>query len=621
MARIVTRVTSKNFCIVKPSFELSQATDTVGNSMLRVEKGQACINGMDLIIDQSNRIYPPDDAGDYYIALHLWRDSSSNVLGDLTVGVTKQFKGVYLDWWSSKDETDVDALWLGKVHWDGTEFTSIEEDLDKYGRIWAHDILCKMEDWKHPEVSRIILQDWLYKVPDWYVSKEGDVIFGPIEFLAGRDVNKDGTLSNHEDLGTGKYGTRIEALSNNSAIFTFKAPSVDESNTDRVIRLNATNTGITGRIASASFSCISSTGYNWVLNATNRLELNGADGVTLSAGVNKTDCKLTLDDNIAELSDATCNIGTIKYVFASGSITENLGTTSKLVTNGQTFDIISSTDNEALRGVLNLRAEGTSGAGNGTLNVYANTMNVEPYANNFLLKSSKKIDINGVNGLTLSSGANMTDSKISITDNNIELSDATCTKGTIKYTFAANSITEKFGNGVTYVTDGSKLDATVGGNVTLTSNSGNGNVTFNCTEFHVSGDITASKVWNAVYNGFGEIFRKSKSEIIEYGDLVCVKEDGLVHKVNSEEDINTIVGICSNTVGIGLGGNNIPEEECVVVEMVGQVWVKTNKDLKAGKMVKALADGTVDYTDNKLEKIGITLTDTEDGKVRIVYNG
>ena len=509
MARIVTRGTSKNFCIVNPSFTLEQATDLEGKPMLKVDKGQACINGMDLIIDQSIRIYPPDTAGDYYIALHLWRDSSANVLGDLTVGVTKQFKGVYLDWWNSKDENDVDALWLGKVTWNGTAFSNIEEDQDKYGRIWAHDILCKMEDWKHPTVERIILQDWLYKTPDWYVSKEGDVVFGPIEFLAGRDPNKDGTLSNHEDLGTGKYGTRIEAVSSNEAKFTFKAPSVSATNTDRVIYLDGTNTGITGRIASADFSCISNTGYNWVFSAHNRLDLNGVSGVTISAGANKTDCKLTLDDNIAELSDATC------------------------------------------------------------------------------------------------------------------------TKGTLKYTFATNSITEKFGNGVTNTTDGSALTTTIGGalttttggNVTLTSNSGNGNITFNCAEFHVEGDITAQRVWNAVYNGFGEIFRKDKNEDIEYGDLVCVKSDGLVHKVNSEDDIKTIVGICSNTVGIGLGGKDIPEDEAIEVEMVGQVWVKTDEILEAGKMVKALANGTVGITDDINNRIGVTLTSTVDGKVRIVYNG
>lgn len=501
MARIVTRVTSKNFCIVKPSFDLEQVTDLEGNPMLKVDKGQACINGMDLIIDQSNRIYPPDEAGDYYIALHLWRDSSSNVLGDLTIGLTKQFKGVYLDWWDSKNEDDVDALWLGKVTWNGTEFSNIEEDQDKYGRIWAHDILCKMEDWKHPTAERIILQDWLYKVPDWYVSKEGDVVFGPIEFLAGRDSNVDGTLNNHEDLGTGNYGTRIEAVSNTEAKFTFKAPNVLETNTDRVIYLDGTNTGITGRIASADLSCISNTGYNWVFSAHNRLDLNGVSGVSISAGANKTDCKLTLDDNIAELSDATC------------------------------------------------------------------------------------------------------------------------TKGTVKYTFAENSIIEKFGSGITNTTDGSNLITNVLRNMTLYANNGSGHVAFNCSEFHVEGDVTATRVWNAVYNGFGEVFRKDKSEIIEFGDLVCIRADGLAHKVTSEKDINTIIGICSNTVGIGLGGKDIPEDESIEVEMVGQVWVKTNENLQAGKMVKALPNGTVGITGNISDKIGVTLTSTDNGKVRIVYNG
>lgn len=501
MARLVTRVTSKNFCIVNPSFDLSVVTDIEGIPMIKVDEGQACINGMDIIANQSIRIYHPDEVGKYYLAMHLWRDSSENVLGDLVVGVTKEFHGVYIDWYTEKDEDDVDALWLGSAYWDGTQFTDLEEDLDKYGRIWARDILCKMEDWKHPNVTRILLQDWLYKVPDWYVSKEGDVIFGPLEFLAGRDPNKDGTLDNHEDLGTGKYGTRLEAVNSNSAKITFKAPSIAENNTDKVLYLNATSTGIEGRMGASEFNCTSANNYNWMLTANNRLDLNGKSGVSISSGNSRADCKLTLDDNIAELSDATC------------------------------------------------------------------------------------------------------------------------TKGTIKYTFAQNSITEEFGNGVTNVTDGSKLETTVTGNVTLTSNSGNGNVTFNCNEFHVSGDVTANRVWNAVYNGFGEIFRKDRDENIEFGDLVCIKSDGLVHKVTSEEDINTIVGICSNTVGIGLGGKDIPEDESVEVEMVGQVWVKTNEILEAGKMVKALADGTVGITDDINNRIGVTLTSTVDGKVRIVYNG
>ena len=83
MARLVTRVTSKNFCIVNPSFDLSVVTDIEGIPMIKVDEGQACINGMDIIANQSIRIYHPDEVGKYYLAMHLWRDSSENVLGDL----------------------------------------------------------------------------------------------------------------------------------------------------------------------------------------------------------------------------------------------------------------------------------------------------------------------------------------------------------------------------------------------------------------------------------------------------------------------------------------------------------------------------------------------------------
>lgn len=501
MARIVTRVTSKNFCIVNPSFNLERVTDLEGRVMLKVASGQACINGMDLIIDQSNRIYPPDAEGDYHIALHLWRDSSSNVLGDLTVGVLKQFKGVYLDWWSDKDENDTDALWLGKVHWDGNDFTSIEEDLDKYGRIWAKDILCKLEDWKHPDDTRMLLQDWIYKVPDWYVSKEGDVMFGPLEILAGRDGSKEGTLASHEDLGSGKHGIRIEVPDTNSVKVNIKAPSVSADDTNRYITIVENTRGTTINVGATVIKSISSNGYNFEVITPNRLELNGVKGVTISSGANKTDCKLTLDDNNAEISDTTCTVGTFKT------------------------------------------------------------------------------------------------------------------------TFASNSITQKLGNGITTTTDGTNMTQNISGNVTVSANSGNGNITFNASEFHVEGDITARRVWNAVYNGFGEIFKKDKNENIEFGDLVCIKSDGLVHKVTSDEDINTIIGICSNTVGIGLGGKDIPEDESIEIEMVGQVWVKTNEIIEAGKMVKALADGTVGVTDNINNRIGVTLTSTVDGKVRIVYNG
>ena len=157
MARLVTRVTSKNFCITKPSYELTVFRNNLGVHQIQIGEGQCSINGMDLIMTQKLVIEAPTVAGDYYLAFKLWRDSSNNVLGDEVYGVTKTFKGVYATYLTEKPESlnDTDVLYLGKFKFDGTNISDLEEDPDKYGRIWAEDILCKLNDPKHPDITRI----------------------------------------------------------------------------------------------------------------------------------------------------------------------------------------------------------------------------------------------------------------------------------------------------------------------------------------------------------------------------------------------------------------------------------------------------------------------------------
>ena len=478
MARIVTRVTSKNFCIVNPSFDLEQVTDLEGRPMLKVDKGQACINGMDLIINQTNRIYPPDEAGDYHIALHLWRDSSSNVLGDLTVGVLKQFKGVYLDWWNSKDENDPDSLWLGKVHWDGTAFTSIEEDLDKYGRLWAKDILCKLEDWKHPNDTRLLLQDWLYKVPDWYVSKEGDVIFGPVEFLAGRDPNVDGTLADHEDLGSGKYGIRLEAPDTNHTNITIKAPNVSDTDTNRVIKINESNTGLRASIGEATIHSVSSTGYNFVFNTPNKLDISSDSELVIQGGAGDLYSRIDVMGNIIELSNATCPVGEVDLTFNLDNIKLGFG----------------------------------------------------PY-------------------------------------------------GDIKYN-----------------TDKEFIITNERGPINLNSENGTGNVNVYASELHIEGDVTAQRVWNAVYNDLAEYMEKADpSEEIKEGDVVIFTEDGKVTKPQGGiNDVNRIAGIVSSkdTMGFVLGGDGLQPNERVAVALAGRVYINTDGlDVQAGDLIALGGNG------------------------------
>lgn len=395
MARLVTRVTSKNFCIINPSFELSAVTDLEGTPMLQVTSGQACINGMDIIATQNLRIYMPDEAGTYQIALHLWRDRGGNVLGDDIVGVEGFFSGVYLDWWTAKDENDTDALWLGTVEWDGSEITDIQEDLDKYGRIWAKDILCKLEDWKHPDDTRVILQDWIYKTPDWYVSKEGDVVFGAIEFLAGRDPDVDGTLANHEDLGSGAYGLRLEAIDADNARMILKAPSVLESDTDNLLVVRGADSGNIINIGPNEISSTVTNNYDLLVTSPNKIivdaskgldlksdvqvniesttgsvSIYGDDGVTIASGNNKENAKIEVEDDLITFSDASCEIGNMTFNFGADTIgqtwCDNPLAKTEIVVGSSSADITT------VLPTLNISAQ----AGAGTVAVNASTFRV-----------------------------------------------------------------------------------------------------------------------------------------------------------------------------------------------------------------------------------------------------
>ena len=294
MARIVTRLSSKNFCIVKPSYELSIVADiTTGAPRIRVGTGQCSINGMDLIMTTTLDIEPPEAEGDYYLAFKLTRDSSDNVLGDLVVGVTTTFEGVYLSYFDEKpDPIDPDMLYLGKVHWDGNNFSDLVEDEDKYGRIWAEDILCKINDPKHPDITRLTLQEWIYKVPDWYVSKEGDVEYGAIEFLPGRDGNKD----------------------NDNAHIIVKAPSTDESNTNKILEILGNVAGSEIHLGASIIKSTEDDLYDLIISSVNNINIESMMNAKLSGDTSSklqsvnAELILTPDNKIELKNDSFPNI-------------------------------------------------------------------------------------------------------------------------------------------------------------------------------------------------------------------------------------------------------------------------------------------------------------------------
>lgn len=352
-ARYVTRVTSKNFCIVNPSYIMTE-TELEGTKKLQIGTGQCSINGMDLIMNAAIQIDPPEGTGKFHVAFKLVRDSANDVLGDTVVGVTTTFDGLFVSYYTQKpDPVDSDMLYIGSVEWDGNNFSNITEDEDKYGRIWAEDVLCKINDPKHPDITRLNLQEFIYKIPDWYVSKEGDVEYGAIEFMPGRG-------------GTQSYGIKIQSTANNNASILIKAPSTSTGTPTLNGALKATNTDVELELGNASIGVSTSVGnalkitnpYTIAIDTNTILTLEGGSSISLLSGTNSytilgttqtiqldssskpiTMSKLSSDNDIRlQIGDGADNI----QINSNGTmVLKNAGSYSRITMSGgeSTYDV------------------------------------------------------------------------------------------------------------------------------------------------------------------------------------------------------------------------------------------------------------------------------------------
>ena len=633
MARLVTRVSSKNFCIVKPSFELKSINGNNGKRQIEVGVGECSINGMDLIMTQKLTIDLPEDAGTYYLAFKLKRDEApnpnnkGNVLGDTIYGITRTFEGIYLTFYDSKPEPliDMDMLYLGKVEWDGINITSLEEDEDKYGRLWAEDIMCKIKDPKHPDISRMILQDWIYKIPDWYVSKEGDVEYGEIDFMAGRSTE-------------GTYGVHIKAVDDNNSEFIMKAPLIDiNSEEDRFLKVFASNNGLDIRLGKSRLLSSAVNNYDLILTTPNNIgvtsdkiiSLIGKTGLSLGTGNNGQGPKLSLKDNEVTISSSINTNGLVdKVTVGTDTLTHTIGKSVLRYSSDTSSLILQDTDT----------------------NFFKLNPNVD-IGNNIRVKETLYLGWESIYG---NEKSYLTDDEWKISDGTSSivftpktqiLVDSIADSGYVKVTNklnGASSYGTLFNSGKLELYNSSANSQILFKNGSpsydvilkhTTGNKGNGTGTvgiLDITAGHikasgdltVTGEIRASKVYNAVYNDYAEIFEKDENEVIECGDVICIRRDGLVHRVDGEKDFNTIIGICSDSAGMLLGGKDIPEEKQVVVGMCGKIWTKSNdKTIAPGDMVKVLSDGTIMRTDDRHIRFGIALSNNINGKVRIVFNG
>ena len=244
---------------------------------------------------------------------------------------------------------------------------------------------------------------------------------------------------------------------------------------------------------------------------------------------------------------------------------------------------------------------------------------------NYVFDTPNQYNLHATKGVILSSGANKANAKLSITDNVIEMSDETCTIGSVKTTFSSGSILQNIGTAVTHENTGTDYNIkNTAGAINITSKNKDGNVNVYAKEFHVEGDVTAKRVWNAVYNDLGEYMEKADySEEIKEGDVVVFTDDGKVTKPRGGiTDINRIAGIVSSkeTLGFVLGGDGLEPNQRVPVALAGRVYLNTEGlDVQAGDLIALSSNGSLKIVgDYSRAVIGKATKHSAEGKTYVL---
>lgn len=105
----------------------------------------------------------------------------------------------------------------------------------------------------------------------------------------------------------------------------------------------------------------------------------------------------------------------------------------------------------------------------------------------------------------------------------------------------------------------------------------------------VTGTITGSQVFNAVFNDYAELFKKG--EELEPGDVVSINSNVIQEEyIKSKKAYsNLVVGVVSDEYGHILGGKNIPLEENLKeyapIGLAGRVRVKVFGPIAKGQLL------------------------------------
>ena len=151
-----------------------------------------------------------------------------------------------------------------------------------------------------------------------------------------------------------------------------------------------------------------------------------------------------------------------------------------------------------------------------------------------------------------------------------------------------------------------KLDNAVVHNGTRSIGKNHGGGSTELINLHCTGDIQGNRVYYMTYQDLAEAYMPG--EHLEPGDIVAMREDGLVYKAESTDPC--IVGVISDEFANCLGATR---EEIflglkVAVGTIGKVHVKVKGPVKLGQQINvSLSDPGIGYATSSLHGVGKAL--------------
>lgn len=583
---IPLRITKRNFTLSKTDFALS--IDQESPNKIKIAPGEANLVGYHVKTNLSVYLDPPETLNtNLAIGMTTVYDGSDHILGPVISGGTEVFNGIYISWF---DKTFADGndkiLILGTANWDGNEYHDLLENPNKTFIIDSKTIIIS---------DGFNLDDLVNSLPDTYVRKIGDYIQ---HHLIYQEPNKDGYAiwSGYENYT--KSQIKIKA---------YDSPDLPEN----IASLYATSTlqalTLGNNELSSSNGILSLTGDPFQINSDTEVL-----GHTFK--VTSTRMKMYVLNDSIKISDYSDKR---KISIKNGNDDTYL---DMLFTNQQENKGLSLRYYDA-NNILMMVGSGTNPRF--TSDVIMN-FNKTVYPTDFQWSNGSVINSSVIKLVSASTVTNTIDAS------GISSTSSTLGAVTVGAIGGDNDYSKIFNNGTQILSSSSgasSITFKAGTNDVQLYKGQNSNVLNLRGSFTASGDIRASRVYNAVYNDYAEWFKKKNpNEEFEVGDVVELAYNDMYQICNVPYSRN-VVGVVTDSYGIILGGpKGMPscgDGKHIPIGVSGRVVVNVFGEVKEGDLLVSAGNGKAKAC-NPFERfipgtiIGKAITSSNNGKARMI---